>query len=336
MLFRGGHRLEVGLYCIIVLAELGRGLRAQELSLMGGAAALADLGTESYSWELDYRQYFLPQVAVSLDWINEGHLSEHHVDGFATEAWYCLPLDRGRLSLSVGAGPYFYFDTVLPPIGPSLDAHGFAPIYSAALTGYLGNRWFWRVMYNRINPPSNDIKVNTLDMGVGYWMGKGTEPPRIATVSPEEDPPFSPYNEVTPYVGWRVSNTRLNRQTMAEALEYRRDLSPHFDATASFIYEGDPAVVRRSGLAAQIWTLSRFPEQWGLSVGMGFGAYLYVDKKTAQPGGLKSASSVGGLVSPMISKRLGSSAWTARLLWNRIITNYDRDSDLWMVGYAWR
>jgi hypothetical protein len=328
--------------CILVFLWAVADLRAQELSALGGTVATADSNHASYSWELDYRQYFSQQLAASLSWINEGHLLNHELDGIALEGWYRLPLGGGRLSLSVGAGPYVFLDTELPPTGGSIDTHGLAPIFSASLNGYVSDRWFWQFMINRINPPVKSVKVNTAAFGVGYWLGGSHKPDGrglSAGTDLEEEPDWEPLrNTATVYAGWRATNTRITRQTMAEAVEYRRKLLKHLDASLSFIYEGDPGVVRRSGIGAQVWAVNRFPERWGITIGMGFGTYIYVDKKTPAQGSTQNPAAAGGLVSPMIAKHFGKSPWSVRAVWNRIITNYSRDSDLWMLGlsYSWR
>jgi hypothetical protein len=40
----------------------------------------------------------------------------------------------------------------------------------------------------------------------------------------------------------------------------------------------------------------------------------------------------------MIAYRIGDGPWSVRMVWNRIITNYNRDSDVWMLGLgrSWR
>lgn len=306
---------------------------------MGGSSVSADLTAHTYSWQLDYRQYFSSDFAVSADWINEGHLLGHAPDGVALEGWYVFPLLAKRFSVSFGAGPYLFFDTRLPPKGGTIDSHGIAPIFSAAVTSYLSDRWFWRLAFNRINPPVNDIKVNTAVVGVGLWLG-GEAGPKDGRWTPANDPPseaepFDPENSVTLYLGWRDSNTRSDRQTPAGAFEYRREISRHLAASASFIYEGDPDDLRRTGIATEIWAVERVPHSGGITVGLGAGAYFYLDPKAGNSD--QNTAAAGGVISPMVEKRWGASPWSNRLVWNRIITNYDRDADVWMLGlsYHW-
>ena len=91
------------------------------------------------------------------------------------EAWGNLPLFNDRIALSLGAGVYYYYDTQLLNSSGSANVHDAAPIYSFTLTGYLSDRFFYRVMVNRISP-TGDIKTTTAAVGVGYWFGQSHRP----------------------------------------------------------------------------------------------------------------------------------------------------------------
>ena len=64
------------------------------------------------------------------------HLA-HHRDGTAFEVWGVLPMFNDHVSLSLGAGAYYYYDTQPLPGGTTANVHGTAPIYSLAATTYL-------------------------------------------------------------------------------------------------------------------------------------------------------------------------------------------------------
>lgn len=59
-------------------------------------------------------------------------------------------------------------------------------------------------------------------------------------------------NELTFFTGQSVVNTFFSQQARAYAVEYRRGLMRHIDWTLSGIYEGDPEIIRRNGLATQV------------------------------------------------------------------------------------
>ena len=309
------------------------GLQAQQLSLLGGTMETTDPTYSSYSWQVDYRQHITRNWAASVAYINEGHVPGHHRDGMALEGWGQLPLWQNRAALSLGAGLYHYFDTqILPPDG-SADVHGTAPILSLAFTGRLRSRWFYQMMVNSIRP-AHEMRVNTAVLGVGYWFGPD---PKRALVEPgeaERAPDSTPRSEFTVFGGRSVVNTFLSQSATACALEYRRGLTPYLAWTASLIHEGDPEIVRRDGLAAQVWAINTFFHDH-VDVGIGLGPYVFIDRK--HPTG-KSWNG-GAMVAPMVSleaTRWLSETWSVRVLFHRVASNYNRDSDIFLLGVGYR
>src|ERR1019366_6337719 len=77
--------------------------------------------------------------------------------------------------MSLGGGTYRYFDTTLAPNGTdSEDLHGWAQIYSASVTYYAPERWFLRLLVNRI-VAGGDVDTQTAVLGVGYRLWKQSE-----------------------------------------------------------------------------------------------------------------------------------------------------------------
>jgi len=76
---------------------------ADELYGMGGMMRSRNLDADdsSYSWQLEYRQPLGEHLAVSLSYLNEGHVPAHHRDGNALQLWATGELIARRLS-SVG------------------------------------------------------------------------------------------------------------------------------------------------------------------------------------------------------------------------------------------
>src|ERR1035438_1358031 len=135
-------------------------LPAQEVTGSYGAMNTTDFSHSSYAYQLDYRQDFYRNLAASLTYINEGHVPGHHRDGYAVEAWGLLPTPHNRFSISLGLGAFFFYDTQASPGGGSSDVHGTAPILSLAGTGYLSNRWFYRLAPKLILP-APEMKADT-------------------------------------------------------------------------------------------------------------------------------------------------------------------------------
>ena len=315
-------------------------LHAQELTLLGGTTSGSGLKNSSYTWQIDYRQDLYENLASSIAYINGGHLLSHHRDGTAWEMWGNMPLFNYRVALSVGVGAYYFYDT--QPAGPngSLDVHGTAPVFSFAATGYLSDRWFYRFMVNRISP-SSDIKTTTAAVGVGYWFGPnrrpvGKEPAKGDAV----DAQYVTEPQFTVFGGQSVVNTLLSQKALAGAAEYRQGFMPHLDGTPSFIYEGDPKITRRSGVALQVWPVNTFFDE-STSVGIGVGPYIFIDRNHPVSSGqtvsvgMRNPAAVASLVSLTIARQ-PANHWIARIIWDRVVSNYNRDSGIFLVGLGCR
>jgi hypothetical protein len=319
----------------LLLLGAGLSLHAQELSLLGGILPETDSERASYTWQFDYRQDFYRNFAGSIGYINEGHLRRHHRDGTAAQVWARLPLFEDRMAVSFGVGGYYFFDTQPLPNGDTLNVHGTSPIYSLSLTGYYSGRVFYRAMFNRITP-NHQINVNTFTMGAGIWLGQEKRPTPGKLGDAPEEYSYVTENEFTLFGGQSVVNTFLSQSARAYGGEYRRGLVPHLDWTVSAIYEGDPEIIRRNGLATQLWFVNTFFDE-SLAVGVGLGPYFYLDHKDATRAGSKNPAAIAPLASLTVSTRL-SDHWIARLVFDRVTTSYNRDADIFLlgVGYRWR
>jgi hypothetical protein len=322
-----------GLAILLFVAPSQR-LLAQELSGLVGTTGDGAFRNSSYAWQLDYRQYFYRNLGASLSYLNEGHVPGHHRDGNIGEVWVCFPFAKNAFNLSLGAGAYYYYDTQTMANGDSANVHGTAPIYSLGVTGYLSNRWFYRLMLNRVNP-TDDIQLNSATVGAGYWFGRGTRPtPGILGDAPDERAYVSDH-EWAIYGGQSVVNTLFSQTAHAYAAEYRSGLDRHVDWTASFIYEGDPQIVRRSGIAAQAWVVNTFFND-RYTIGIGVGPYVYIDRKNPRPGNPQNPAAIAPLVGLTFSMKV-SDHWLMRFTANRVTTSYNRDADVILlgVGYRW-
>ncbi len=311
----------------------GLNLPAQELTFLGGYLPETKNERSSYTWQLDYRQDLHRYFATSISYINEGHLRDHHRDGTAWQVWGRLPFAEDKFSVSLGVGAYYFYDTQPLPGGDTANIHGTAPIYSLTATGYLSNRWFYRFQFNRIDP-ADQIKVNTVMIGAGFWFGRDKKPtPGKLGDAPAEEG-YVTENELTLFVGQSVINTFGNPKSVAYAGEYRRGIFSHVDWTASAIYEGDPEIVRRSGAATQVWAVNSFFDH-RITVGAGIGPYVFLDKKHPADPEKKNPASLAPLVSLTCSLRLSESC-TMRMVFNRVTTSYNRDADVFLLGLGYR
>ena len=310
--------------------------RAQELTFLAGSMNTANFNETSYSWQVDYRQDIYRNFAASVAYINEGHITDHHRDGTAWELWGNLPFWNDRVAISLGAGVYYFYDTQSFGAG-SRNLHGPAPIVSLSVTGYFTDRVFYRVMVNHI-APSNDFDSTTATAGIGVWFGpnrrpRGTEPSK----DPAKVDDYVTAPQLTVFGGQSVVNTFLSEKAIAAAIEYRQGIIPHLDGTITGIYEGDPKIIRRNGMAAQLWAVNAFGDDNRFSVGVGIGPYVYIDRRNPQPGKDNNPAAVAPLVSLTFAMRI-SEHWIGRFVFDRVTSNYNRDSDIFLagLGYSWR
>jgi len=315
------------LLCLVVR------LPGQELTFLGGVMKPADLGESSYTWQLDYRQNFYRNFAGSIAYINEGHVTGHHRDGTAWQLWGRLPLFENKVEISLGIGAYYFFDTQPLPGGDTANIHGTAPIYSLSATGYLSNRWFYRFQANQISP-AREMKVTTAAVGAGFWFGRDKKPTPGKLGDAPEEKGYVTENEFTLFTGQSVVNTFLSQQALAYAVEYRRGIIPHVDWTVSGIYEGDPEIIRRNGVATQMWAVNTFFND-RIAVGAGLGPYIYLDHKHPATAGKKNPAAIAPLASLTFSVRL-SDHWIMRLVFDRVTSSYNRDADIFLVGLGYR
>lgn len=325
-------RLTWKLFALLALGT-ALSLTAQELTLLGGILPKTDSERASYTYQVDYRQDFYRNFAASIGYINEGHLRRHHRDGTAGQVWASLPFFHDRMAVSFGVGGYYYFDTQPLPNGDTANVHGTSPIYSLAATGYFSGRVFYRLLFNRITP-NHQINVNTMTVGAGIWLGREKRPTPGKLGDAPEDYRYVTENEFTLFGGQSVVNTFLSQSARAYGGEYRRGLVPHLDWTVSAIYEGDPEIIRRNGLATQLWFVNTFFNE-RVTVGAGLGPYIYLDHKDPARAGKRNPAALAPLASLTFSVRL-SDHWITRLVFDRVTSSYNRDADIFLLGLGYR
>ena len=106
------------------------------------------------------------------------------------------------------------------------------------------------------------------------------------------------------------------------------------DWTVTLIHEGDPEIIRRSGLATQAWAVNEFFQD-RLTIGIGFGPYFYIDRRHPAADGGGNPAWIAGLGSLSMSQRI-SSRFLVRLTVDRVGSNYGRDADIFLLGLGWQ
>jgi hypothetical protein len=305
--------------------------RASELSVLGGATESIDTGERSYAWQAAFRHNFHRNFTASLSWINEGHLEEHRRDGFAVQGWGRVPLLDNRLSIGVGAGIYHYFDTKLLSAGNHENVHGWAPVYSLAATYYTETPWFAQIAVNHIHP-MGDFNSNTYLVGVGYRLWK-----RDASSSDPgmgDRPEKTTGYEVMPFLGEVVVNRPGNESGIGSGIEFRMGIDEHLDWTVTWLNEDVPRTFHRTGLGTQIWLVDAFLAR-RITLGFGAGLYSFVDREPLPDTAENERLDIAGLVTVTTSYRF-SDRWFTRFNWNRVRSNDNRDSDIFLLGLGYR
>ncbi len=311
---------------------------ATELQLhLGGLRAGA--GTEtSYSWALEYRRPISEALSASFSWLNEGHPEglnrDRHRDGLAAQLWWhTAPSARG-LRFEVGLGPYRYFDTVASsnPEG-YVNAHGWGLLGSIGATWYLGDGILTSLRLNRVQTRAG-MNTTALVAGLGYQFdagGGGASENRVAS-----QPATAGRMEFDAMVGGSIVNSLSSEVDLAKAISLRYAPGGPVGVSLTYLDEGEldtggSRVGRRAGLAPQLWLQEDLTRRF--SAGVGLGPYFATRRLRRSDG--QDSSRVAALVSVTAAYAITPS-WTGRLTWNRVGTNYDRDTDVVLLGMGYR
>lgn len=298
---------------------------AQDVSLLAGRTKAEGIARPTFGFDFSYTHDISPNLAAGFSYVNEGHVTGHHRDGVAAQLWLQGETAPG-VKLGLGAGPYQYFDTTLAETADGFhDAHGTGAMYSAAATWrFERSRLFLRAQVDRIVAHGTPNSAQVL-VGVGYRLDQDGSSVDNSTGKAWQR---GNNDEVVLYAGQTVVNSFESESNAAYAAEYRRAFGPVVRGSLTWLKEGDARLIRRDGVLAQGWLEPSFRnDRW--TMGLGYGAYFAVDDYRPTP----------RHISPVIATTLSynvAGRWTARLNWYRVISNYDRDSDVFLLGAGYR
>ena len=307
---------------------LARTVGAQEVYLFAGGQRTEDRAEGSYAYGLEYAHNLSEHFVASYQYLNEGHVTDHHRDGVSPQIWFRLLSPGRKFAFAVGAGPYRYYDTTTDmSSGTTIDAHGWGGLFSAAASWYPRAPWIVQLRYNRAQVGSS-MSTDSLLLGLGLQLDAAQRP---GPVVPPATYGFSSAerNEFDGFVGKTVVNNFHSPQGAAWAVEYRRNLTPYVDLTGTFLDEGDAKDVKRQGLAGQLWLTRAFFHQRA-SVGIGAGPYFARDQDQSD-----HSTHVLGLGTTTLAYQFASQ-WVLRVSWHRTLTSYNRDTDVVLLGLGLR
>ncbi|AJE03912.1 hypothetical protein [Geobacter pickeringii] len=302
-----------------------------EFSGYGGMVQNNGMHDTSYAWQLEYLNGVGENFAVSLSYLNEGHVPNHHRDGNAVTLWARTALLERRLTLAAGGGPYLYYDTTAPPAGgQSFVDHGVGGMLSLAVTWYSESRWLLGLRTNWVKSGTSVDTISTL-LGIGYQLDS---PPSFGVPATAISRPETGMdNEITLFLGESILNRFDSEHSTALSIEYRRDLLRHLEWSAGWLYEGERSLYRRNSLLSQFWlTDSFFADR--LVIGFGAGPCVTVDHNEVPPknGG---GNALSAIVTMTGSYRLDP-RWNLRASWSRLATGYNQDADVILGGVGYR
>lgn len=325
----GGERvLPAVLIFILILAAAP--LHAQEIHLLGGLGDNTATSHGTYAWQIGYLEGLGEHLAFSVSYLNEGHVPIHHRDGNTLQLWGRFTLLDRRLSLAAGAGPYYYFDTTAASAsGDCIDNHGWGTMFSTAVTWYADNHWLVLLKSNWVHT-GDSIDTTSMLLGIGYRFS----PPPPPGPPGETPPPAGQDNELTAFLGRTIVNSFNSEKAVATAVEYRRNVVRHLDWTVGWLHEGDARLIRRNGVTSQLWAVEPLLDD-SLLLGIGGGAYIAIDRYIHTLPGESGSKPLSGLLTLTADYRF-TPRWSIRTSWNRVVTSYNRDTDVILGGLGFR
>lgn len=321
------HAVSICSAAALMIAAAASAALASDLFFLAGETTSYKPSDNSYSWQIEYRQDLLKHFALGVSYLNEGHIKQHHRDGYTAQIWGRTKMLDDRLILAAAVGPYFFLDTAADssPDGFS-NNHGWKPMVSLEASWQMRDNLLFELRGNLVKWP-NGFDSTTVLAGIGYHF----DPDWQQKLPAEEQRPEA-RNEVTLFLGQTIANSFNSQHSIAGSVEYRRHLLRHLDWTAEGLYEGDNRLIRREGLITQLWAMQQLEKDF--SVGVGAGAYFDVHHHDNPFVATGSENFISGMLTLTGSYRFAPH-WNLRVSWNRVITSNQRDTDVILGGLGY-
>lgn len=314
-------RLPVLAVSLVLLSPLAH---AQDVSILAGALrADTDEDNTSFAVNVGYTQRLGNYVSLSADYLNEGHPKFHHRDGIGSQLWLHTLVPEKGWSVGAGFGPYYYFDTTTGN-GSLFDYrnnHGWGEIASVNAIYHLHSNAYIETRLSHTHGIASHDSTELM-IGMGYELGHVPRALRLENADTGD-------NLVMALAGRSIVNSFKSETATATGLEYRRTLNPNVEWSVILMDEGKVEAADRKGVSTQLWLLRPFTERTVLQ--MGFGAYAMRDQLDRADANDDRETRVAPIASIGMRYRI-SERWRAQLTWSRVITNYERDSDVFLLG----
>ncbi|MFL6672561.1 MAG: hypothetical protein ACJ8LG_04610 [Massilia sp.] len=296
---------------------------AQDASLLAGAMRVDTTGDSSFAVGVGYSQRMGTYTAASAEYVNEGHPPGHHRDGLGLLYWLHTAVPEHGPSFAIGAGPYYYFDTTKGN-GSPLDyrnEHGWGTLVNLSAKWHFHKRAYAEARLGRINGRQGHDSTQVM-FGLGYELRDLPQDIKLANADPGE-------NLVMLLAGRSIVNSFKSEKATSYGLEYRHTVSPNVEWSAILMNEGRVGVAERKGVSTQVWLLRPFTERTVLELGLG--GYLMRDQVNRGDVNEEPKWHLAPIASIGMRYRI-SPTIRAQLSWSRVITDYHRDSDVFLLG----
>lgn len=302
---------------------------SETLSALGGFSESDDYSASTYAWAIDYREALGSRYALSLEWLNEGHTEADRRDGGVAQFWINAPRWFNRVTFSLGAGPYVYFDTETTVTAKGYsDDHGIGGVFSGAILVDLGHHWVATAKISDLYTPGT-IGTYHVIIGAGYdFTAVDHLLSTVAAASSDSDGDARQQLQV--FGGPTIFNSRDSHDTYTYGVDYRWQLNHWSDWSATWFHDLSGVGGLKNRLATQLWAVDRI-EHAHLSLGIGMGGY--VDLGPQPDSNTLPFERFAGL-----SGIRADWQWAANtslvLTWCRKFTEDDADRDILTLGLA--
>lgn len=298
--------------------------QAQDASLLAGAMRVdQNPGDSSFAVALGYHHHLNKYLAVSADYLNEGHPKAHHRDGLGAQLWVHTAVPQRGWSVAAGIGPYYYFDTITGSGSPGdyRNDHGWGQLMSLSAKYHLSSNAYLEARLAHTHGMTSHDSTMLL-FGAGYELRK--QPLGVRLQNGEKGG-----NLLMLLGGRSIVNSFKSETATSYGVEYRRTVNPNVEWSVTAMSEGKVDAAERKGVSGQLWLLRPFTERTALQ--MGFGAYAMRDQLDRTDPHAERAAHLAPIASIGARYRI-SDTWRAQFTWSRVITDYERDSDVFMLG----
>jgi hypothetical protein len=296
---------------------------AQDASLLAGAMRNDRNGDRSFAVDVGYTQRLGTYTAASVEYANEGHPRLHHRDGLSPQLWLHTEVPEKGWSFAVGAGPYYYFDTTTGSgsLADYRNDHGWGGMVNFSAKYHLEKRTYVEARLSRIYG-RQEHDSSMLIVGMGYELRDLPHDTKAANADGGE-------NMIMLLGGRSIVNSFKSEKATASGIEFRHTVSPNMEWSVIGMNEGRIGVAERKGVSAQVWLLRPYTEHTVLELGMG--GYVMRDQIDRNDVREDPKTHFAPIASIGMRWRL-SPTWRAQLSWSRVITDYHRDSDVFLLG----